>query len=350
MASIKHSFAAFLASVLLTSGVQGQSSFSLLQCTYNSDATALENQNNDSTETGNHLRTYEILCGKPANMVSFDNPAGQNNINNGPVDINTAAATFEILCEYINETPDVKKFIGEDRNRHTIFAPTDEAFNSISGERAKFDSDMVKTILQLHILKETYLTSDLECDEVYNTLNLDGESSPSSDRQSITRCRGDAGSIQQLGGGNSKSEIYPMVGNPINIWSLSSDFLESGAIADSNTGFTSTVESIDNGNNNVDVLKALFSSNVIGCNGVIQVVDEVLLPPSFTDSGSKSGKSKGSKAGKRRELVFGDMNNNNNKNNNNDEAAKQDREVSRENRRRRLEALLEPNGNIEQLN
>ena len=61
MASFKHSFAAFFASVLLTSGVQGQSSFSLLQCTYNSDATALENQNNDSTETGNHLRTCKSI-------------------------------------------------------------------------------------------------------------------------------------------------------------------------------------------------------------------------------------------------------------------------------------------------
>ena len=294
----------------------------------------------------------EILCGKPANLAAFDNSGFTTTTvtNNGPVTQNTA--TFTTLCGYINGPSGVaiKDYIGTNDNPHTIFAPTDAAFNAIGGET--FDSDMIMTILQLHILGDTYLTSDLECDRVYDTLNLGTFNSTqtmlsSSDRQSKTKCRGTAGTIEQLGGGNTQRKTFPTIGDPINVFSLSGDFLASGTIAGATQGFTSTVASSD-----ASTLESSFSSNVIGCNGVIHVVNEVLIPP-FSDSGSKSG-SKSSKSEKRRELVYdgnGVTNNDNNNINNGDyEAAKQDREVSRENRRRRLEALLEPNGNIEQLN
>lgn len=349
MASIKHSFATFFVSVLLTSAVQGQSDLNFESCTYNTDATAVALNNQISTEKGNKLRTYEILCGKPANRNAFDNSGFTTTTvtNNGPVTTQTSVS-FSTLCGYINGAAgvDIKKYIGEGVNPHTIFAPTDAAFNSIGGEM--LTSDMVTTILQLHILGDTYLTSDLECDRVYDTLNLGTFNSTqtmlsSSDRQSKTKCRGTAGTIEQLGGGNTQRKTFPTIGDPINVFSLSGNFLASGDVAGTTKGFTSTVAS-----SGTTTLVSYFSSNVIGCNGVIHVVNEVLMPPSFSGQISgksgKSGKAKAAKSGKRRELSDGGNNNND------DEAAKQDREVSRENRRRRLEALLEPNGNIEQLN
>ena len=68
MASIKHSFAAFFVSVLLTSAVQGQSDLNFESCTYNTDATAVALNNQISTEKGNKLRT----CKSIATVVVMD--------------------------------------------------------------------------------------------------------------------------------------------------------------------------------------------------------------------------------------------------------------------------------------
>ena len=68
MASIKHSFAAFFVSVLLTSAVQGQSDLNFESCTYNNTANGIATDNTVSTEKGNKLRT----CKSIATVVVMD--------------------------------------------------------------------------------------------------------------------------------------------------------------------------------------------------------------------------------------------------------------------------------------
>jgi len=343
MSSFKNAFVAFFVSILLTSGVQGEnppaSSIDFETCIYNDDGTVGET-NTDANLVGNKLRTYEILCGTTAAGVDFN-----TDDSNGPVTLDSSTS-FTTLCDLIDETPDILEYIGEGVNGHTIFAPTNAAFNKDPALLAALQvpANIIKRqkYLQLHILVDTYLTTSLECDEIFYTLNLDGVHY--TQQRSKTKCAGVARSYQ-IGGGNDDGNL-PEIGKPINLFDA--DEFQYAA-----TGDTFALRTTITGDQ--------FSADAVGCNGVIQVVDNVLLPGG-TNSG-KSGKSgkgeygkgdygkggKSSKSEKRRELVDDNADNRIEDH----EAIENDgnyRVMAYENRRRRLEALLEPNGNIELLN
>jgi len=281
-----------------------------------------------------------------------------------------AGASFTTLCTLLESGPwttnfgqiDLIDFIGTDANEHTIFAPTDAAFAEIQGvvdavlalqtsNPVQFDN-IVSNWLQLHVLPDTFLAGDFICDDTYDTLNLSGNARNL--QMQKTKCRGQANTFTQIGGGNVGSTDQPTVGLPAGIFN------------------------VDNFNN-IDnfpttTVDGTISSNVIGCNGVIHVVDSVLRPGGlispyneyYSYYGAKGGNygAKGGnygakgygtkaygkgKAGKgdktaKYELVFNRLLEENT-------PADTDPETDRENRRARLEALLvDANGNIDSLN
>eukprot|EP00536_Pseudo-nitzschia_multiseries_P010833 jgi/Psemu1/289316/fgenesh1_pg.347_\ len=339
MVSIKNSYPAFLMSLLLAQGVQADpapGTFGLTTC---------DNTGGD----GNAYRTYEILCDK-----SYDSATTTSTDLSST--IAKSGATFTTLCGLLEKGPfvttsgtiDILKYIGEGVNRHTFFAPTDAAFNKnqlLVDELAKlalqtdaasvaaYDT-VVSAILQLHMLPDTYLLENLHCDGVYESLNLSGLSA--SMQYSKTKCRGPVSSPTQIGGGNTMQSEQPAIGSPVNV------FAETAFTA-AVTGTTFSYPATTTG---------LFAANVVGCNGVIHVVDNLLISGNMaftpdgedgtTGSTTKSGKTgkatksaKTKKAGRR--LVVAEQ----------QEPTEASRGESLERRRARLEALLEPTGDVQ---
>lgn len=280
MTSNKNLITASLATFLLVSGVQGQTDLTLLAC----DPAAT------GAERGSKLTTYEILCGKKTDDTAIGEAVA------------LTGATFGTLCTLLDSGPwvtsdseviDLLSYFSETPvNEHTFIAPTDAAFANIQSlvdsVLATEDTDIlafnniVSSWLQLHILPDTYLLKDFECDETIDTLNLG--SSRIADQRQLTRCRGDAFTFEQIGAGNVGDTSQPTIGSPSGVFTL-------GNFAAN--GYTKVT---------TDLTSA--SSNIIGCNGVIHVVDEVLQPGSngffYGSKGGKGfGKSGRGKSGRR---------------------------------------------------
>lgn len=343
MTGTNNVISAFLASVLLVSGVQGQTDLTLVTC----DNTAV------GAERGSKFTTYEILCGQDSSGSALAST------------ITATGATFATLCELIDLTPvttsygntiDIKTYLSTAANEHTFFAPTDAAFAKIqddvddlvatcnSGTEQLECGNIVSSWLQLHILPDTYLYEDLDCDTTYDTLNI--ASNAIADQRQKTRCRGDAFTFEQIGAGNVGQSDQPTVGSPTGVFTLS-EFA-------SNT-FTKVTTDL-----------TTVSSNIIGCNGVIHVVDEVLQPGS-PFHGSKGSKGSGGyrgpyyrnrgyygKSGSRRYRRYGPPRPHyfpNYRKLEGVEFEEADRDANLEDRRALLESLLiDAEGNTESLN
>mmetsp|Transcript_21571 Transcript_21571/g.51113 ORF Transcript_21571/g.51113 Transcript_21571/m.51113 type:complete len:338 (-) Transcript_21571:245-1258(-) len=337
MVSLRNSFPAFLMSLALASGVQAD-----LVCppTENLGVSTCAN----TSGNGNTFTTYGILCDK-----TWDGSTATALTNT----VTKTGATFSTLCGLLEAGPfitptgtvDLITYINTSGNLHTFFAPTDVAFTKnqaivdyLSTLALQTDSAsialyhaMVLSILQLHILPGTYLMDDLVCDCVYDTIDL----TTALPQKSKTKCRGPVTAPKQIGPGNTAAAEQPTIGYPVNVFTGSEFSL---AVTGSNFNRPETVTS------------SLFSSNVIGCNGVIHSVDNLLIAgdsefasvAGHSTSSMKSGKAtKDTKAGKsmkggRRRAES--------------QQTPEDREENRERRRARLEALLEPSGDVQQLN
>lgn len=218
----------------------------------------------------------------------------------------------------------------------TVFAPVNAAFATF-GDISTLAAQpaLLARIVELHISEngQVLQTSDLGCNELTCAINtvspFSGIIPKTCIQQSRTKCSS-AGLSFQIGPGNRGQGDWPAIGQPPNLFTQNGNF-----------------------DNNPDVLSnlsGLFSSNINVCNGVVHVVDQILLPGT-SNSGSGSSKSdkggKGSKGdgysdsylgGFRRGLVDKGM------------IDEQDKDNSSHDRRKRLlESLVEPNGNIEQL-
>lgn len=352
MAGIKNSFPAFLAAICLASGVVAQTS------TLEVDTCGATDNANGVTD-GNSLTTFELLCGtRDGDGVGTDTV----NILTGD--------SFSTLCTLAGSGPfttvdgrtiDLAAVLTASDGvvPHTIFAPTDSAFDKVpelvnlvneliagtptTAEQQRYDN-IVANWLQLHVLGDYFLSSDFTCDDTINTVNL--ATTVIGNQKQKTKCRGQANTFAQIGGGNVGTIDQPTVGSPAGIFDADS-FIDDPA---SLTSVTTT----DGG----------ISSDIVGCNGVIHVVDNVLLPgytsyygPYYGYYGSKGtkgynynyyGKSKG-KVGKGDKTAkyasfYGERLLSEAK-------AENNREADRENRKARLETLLiDANGNTEALN
>jgi hypothetical protein len=230
------------------------------------------------------------------------------------------ATTFTTFCGFINSAgfETIKALLEQTTSRITVFAPIDSAFTPPLPTAL----DEQLELIQLHIVGEAFTLDGLICDEVISTINFFGDGPQLQKTRCIT-----GGQPFQIGGGNKGKENWPQIGTSV------TQVFSSTAFTDPITPFNTAADGT-----------FLTGSNVVSCNGIIQAVDKLLRP--VEDSESKSGKSSKSSKGSKssddfhRELETDNGNDSDNKRSSD----------SLQRRKRRLEALLEPNGNIEQLN
>lgn len=131
---------------------------------------------------------------------------------------------FSILCDVLNATPEQKEFLTN--SEYTLFAPSNDAFELISEVLETLDLDTLGNILAFHGTAGTVTSDDLECGQLLDMSN---------GYPSRTQCKkNDSGDeiVIQKGGGNRKNNLLPEI----------------------------------------------VVANIVACNGVIHVVDHVMLP------------------------------------------------------------------------
>jgi len=266
---------------------------------------------------------YDLLCGTGTPFTDGPAVPPQFTIFCTALDIPKLAQTKLLLQSIATGT------------EFTVFAPVDAAFDRITAEALDnliLEQDELARIIELHISEGRFQTTELGCNTELCAINtqagIDGIPRTCV-QQSRTKCT-TAGMSFQIGPGNRGGPLgddWPKIGSPINLFDRKS--------------FTSNPELLSSED-------GLFSSNINVCNGVVQVVDQ-FLRPGFINNRSKSGKggkgfkgyyndSKSSKMFKGGRALDQDMIN-----------EKDEDNSSHDRRRRLLESLVEPNGNIEQL-
>lgn len=154
------------------------------------------------------------------------------------------------FCGLIDAT-DTGSVFG-DKKDLTVFAPVDAAVTSVDLPAALDDEKLLEVVL-FHVHKGALLAEDMECSAGYNMLDME------SGKASRTICV-DFIPVYQKGGGNSE-------------------------------GFE----------------PAIVSTNIEACNGVVHIVDKVLLPNGFQEyeitSGSASANGGGASSGARLERL-----------------------------------------------
>lgn len=255
MAIIKRYSFTLVLSALLSVSVYGQSSINFGTCELDQDTVgSVDASKFSSDDAGSRRRTYGNLC--------TGNPSCSGGAVPCPGGTEIASRNgfpFQTLCSLIDSNDNIKNLMSFGNSPHTIFAPTDAAFSKVNGLLARVDNNRV---LELHLLPQARLTRDLRCGQTYRTVNT--LQSRRANQRSKTRCVS-AGRSQQIGPGNVVNGLKPTIGVPGNIFNTQQ--------FPNNDQFVVNVD--DNGDTNK---KDNFSQNVISCNGVIHVVDEVLLP------------------------------------------------------------------------
>jgi len=274
----------------------------------------------DGTSVLENGTIYDLLCG-----TSGLNPP------------TATRAQFTTFCAALNisKLATTKLLLQTKSAEVTVFAPVDAAFALITAyiPALLLEQDKLVRIIELHISDGRLLTSDLDCNREIPAINTQVEIGSTLPRPSVqesrTKCT-TAGTSFQIGPGNNVPADWPKIGSPINLFKQAS--------------FPANPEVPLLSNADGD-----FSSNINVCNGVVQVVNNFLQPFPH-NNGSKGGKggkgSKGyyndSKSSKSRKMggraLDQDMINETDEDNS-----------SHDRRKRLLESLVEPNGNIEQL-
>jgi uncharacterized surface protein with fasciclin (FAS1) repeats len=237
----------------------------------------------DENRSGSQARTWQNICGgSRGNNGSFNDDFVNSNSDNseqntGDLDFfsipQRVGDPFREFCRLIGQYPNVRDLLGRGISPHTIFAPTDSAFTKVSGIVGALDE---QKLLEIHILPQARLTYDLHCGATYKTLNTDNNKF---NVQKIkTKCV-TAANTQVLGPGNYKVGQKPTIGVPNNIFNAQ-EF-------ENQFQFSITVQ--DEISNSDDDFNLLFSQDVISCNGVIHVIDNVILPGNSFPQNAYSG-------------------------------------------------------------
>jgi uncharacterized surface protein with fasciclin (FAS1) repeats len=251
MAIFNRSSFALVLSALISSSVYGQSSINFQPCGATTDLrTDAQNGDFSNNQSGSQRRTYGNLCsgtqdtGSTANDIDITSRVGH---------------PFRRFCDIIDRYPNVAALMSTGTSPHTVFAPTDAAFAKIDGLISRVDE---QKLLELHILPQSRLTRDLRCGQTYRTINT--QQDRRSNQRSKTRCISAARS-QQLGPGNVVNGLKPTIGVPGNTFNAEQFGSQNNFVLTENPNAEANA-------------KETFSQDVISCNGVIHVVDEVLLP------------------------------------------------------------------------
>lgn len=251
----RSSSAVVLLAALLSSTANGQNSnINFQPCGKTVDTRARQNNGQfDENLTGSQRRTYGNLC-------SGSMPFGTTTTTETPISARNSDP-FRRFCDLIDRYPNVQALMATGNSPHTVFAPTDAAFAKVDGLISRVDE---QRLLELHILGQARLKRDLRCGQTYRSINT--RQDQRNTQRSKTECVS-AGRAQQLGPGNTVNGLRPNMGSPNGVFNRD-EFQHQNS-------FNIVVDSTDIPDNiNTD----LFSSDVVSCNGVIHVVDEVLLP------------------------------------------------------------------------
>lgn len=247
MAIFTRSTFSFVLAALIASTATAQTSINFANCALDEDARTTSGTFS-SNQNGSQRRTYGNLC------------AGTSDSGGSNSDISSRNGhPFVTLCELIDNYDNIKALMSTGTSPHTIFAPTDAAFSKITGLTARVDE---RRLLELHILPQARLARDLRCGQTYRTLNT--QQDRRNNQRVKTRCI-NAARAQMLGPGNTVNGLRPTIGNPNNIFVVDQFAAQNNFVLVDNLA----------GNDDEDMT---FGQDVISCNGVIHVVDEVLLP------------------------------------------------------------------------
>jgi len=250
-----------------------------------------------TNKAGSQARTWQNLCGgSRGNVATFDDDDNVNDNDAGDQDFfnidQRVGDPFRRLCLLIGQYPNVRDFLGRGYSPHTIFAPTDSAFNKVDGIVGQIDE---QKLLEIHILPEARLLFDLHCGQTVRTLNTDNLQK--NNQKTKTKCV-TGGITEQLGPGNYKAGHKPRIGTPNNIFNAwqfqnqqSFTNLKVKNSGQNPTNIQAGEGSAANGYN------YLFSADVISCNGIIQVVDNVILPGNSGFGGTNGYQSSGGNIG-----------------------------------------------------
>lgn len=250
MAIIQRSKFALLLAAMLSASVSGQTNINFDPCGVSEDKRGTVSAGSfNSKREGSERRTYGNLCTGTDETDSSDDSDIDSRIGH----------PFREFCNLIDRYDNVKALLSTGNSPHTIFAPTDAAFSKVRGLIDRVDE---QRLLELHILPQARLSRDLRCGQTYRTINT--QQDRRNNQRSKTRCI-NAMRAQQLGPGNVVNGLKPTIGVPGNVFNKeefeSQDIFKLSINANADNGETDT-----------------FSEDVISCNGVIHVVDEVLLP------------------------------------------------------------------------
>lgn len=253
MAFIHRSSFALVLTALLASAVNGQTNINFAQCSQSEDTRARQATGfSDGDVEGSERRTYGNLCSGslPFGDTSTETPITSRN-----------GDPFKRFCDLIDRYPNVQSLMATGNSPHTVFAPTDAAFAKVDGLLSRVDE---QRLLELHVLPQARYTRDLRCGQTYRTINTQ-QDRRNTQRQK-TQCVS-AGKTQQIGPGNTVNGLFPTIGSPNNIFPRNAyQFQDHFDVTIGGTGILNDVDDDD------------FSKDVTSCNGVIHVVDELLLP------------------------------------------------------------------------
>lgn len=252
MAIINRSTFTLVVSALLSSAVNAQSNINFAQCALTTDTRARQLQGFGTDIEGNQRRTYGNLCSGSLAEGSTATETPINSRNGDP---------FRRFCDLIDSFPNVQSLMSTGNSPHTVFAPTDAAFAKIDGLLGRVD---LERVLELHILPQARYTRDLRCGQTYRTINT------SQDQRKIQRSKTQCVSAdvtQQIGPGNTVNGLNPNIGVPNNVFPRerfqNQDFFDVAFVGQD------VADNLD---------EDFFAKDVTSCNGVIHVVDEILLP------------------------------------------------------------------------
>jgi hypothetical protein len=197
---------------------------------------------------------------------------------------------FTIFCAALDEPvlADLKDILSATTASGgvTVFAPVNAAFATFGDiSTIAAQPDLLARIVELHISEngQVLQISDLGCNELTCAINTQvsvfGSIPETCIQQSRTKCSS-AGSSFQIGPGNHGQGDWPAIGQPPNLFTQIGNF--------------------DNNPNVLSNLDDLFSSNINVCNGVVHVVDQVLLPGTSNNSAAPSSVRSSSKSEKKK--------------------------------------------------
>mmetsp|Transcript_9947 Transcript_9947/g.11162 ORF Transcript_9947/g.11162 Transcript_9947/m.11162 type:complete len:361 (+) Transcript_9947:75-1157(+) len=205
----------------------------------------------------NSQTIYSLLC---LNRQAIFPPATEPNT------ITTISPNFSTLCTLLNQTSEVKNLLNNTSSRLTFFAPANAAFVGVN--TASFTPAQIRAILQTHILPNPKLTTDLPCGECQCTMEGGG---PCRTR-TRTVCP-NAGNTYQVGGGNTGPggvQEFPEIGQPLG---------PTQAFHGHDEEFPNVPE-WGAANNNIIRSNGdeWFSEDAVACNGIIHAVDKLIMP------------------------------------------------------------------------